>query len=93
MHSKVAYKTNNNMTVLEQFTKVYKQIMKDRTIEEITPDMRLSEDLGLDSLKMIALAMNLEEQCNVSFAIGDINFKTVQQVIDYIEGFKKNGTS
>lgn len=93
MHSKVAYKTNNNMTVLEQFTKVYKQIMKDRTIEEITPDMRLSEDLGLDSLKMIALVMNLEEQCNVSFEIGDINFKTVQQVIDYIEGFKKNGTS
>ena len=81
------------MTLLEQFAKIYKQIMPNSNIDEIEPNMRLSEDLGLDSLKMIALIMNLEEQCNVSFDIGDINLKNVQQVIDYIEGSKKNGNS
>lgn len=79
------------MTLLEQFTKVYKQIMPNSTIDAIKTDMRLSEDLGLDSLKQIALLMNLEEQCNVSFEIDEIKFKTVQDVIDYIEGNSRNG--
>lgn len=81
------------MTVLEQITKVYKQIMPNSTIDELIPEMRLSEDLALDSLKMISLTMNLEQQCNVSFEIGERSIQTVQQLIDYMEHNSVNGNS
>lgn len=81
------------MTALEQITKVYKQIMPGSAVDELTPEMRLSEDLGLDSLKMISLMMNLEQQCSCSFEIGERSFQTVQQFIDSMEHNSVNGNS
>lgn len=58
--------------------------------KKILPDSRLTEDLGLDSLDLIELAIHLEEK----FKIDEIpdeeldNFNTVQDVFEYLD---KNG--
>lgn len=42
-------------------------------IEEITPDLSLKEDLGLDSLGRITLLMELEEQLQIELEESDMN--------------------
>ncbi|SEF95086.1 acyl carrier protein [Caloramator fervidus] len=43
------------------------------------------EDLGLDSLDLVELVMNVEEAFGIEIAEGE-GFKTVKDVVDYIEG-------
>ena len=53
---------------------------------EITMDTRFVEDLGVDSLDMVELIQNLEEEDNVEFDAEDMSeLKTVGEVISYLQ--------
>lgn len=60
---------------------------------EVTPNASLSDDLGMDSLDIAIFSMELEEEFEFEIPDEDIeSFKTVQNIIDYIEGVE-NGWS
>lgn len=54
--------------------------------ENVTPDARLREDLGGDSLEVISLAMAAEEAFDVAIPTAELGkVRTVQDVCDLIE--------
>lgn len=59
--------------------------------EEVTLEARFSEDLGADSLDVVELVMNLEDECGVDIPDDDVGgLKSVGDVVDYITK-RKNG--
>ena len=55
------------------------------TPELITPEKRLVEDLGLDSLDLIELTMNIEDEIATEFPWEEIeSIKTVQELIEFV---------
>ena len=72
-------------TIEEQ---VYEIIQRKLSVnlEQITPEASFTEDLGADSLDTVELAMDLEEQFNITIPEEEQeNLKTVQDAIDYLE--------
>ena len=69
-----------------------KEIIKDtRDIDEskITLDAKLKEDLELDSLDSVELIMSAEEEFGIEIPDEDVmNFKTVNDIVNYIEEHK-----
>lgn len=62
---------------------IAKQLRK--PLAEVTANKKLKEDLNADSLDLVELMMNLEEQYNI--VIGDedlVNLQTIQDVANYI---------
>ena len=51
-------------------------------------ESRLIEDLGMDSIGMMMLSMSIEDEFGVTFD-APVTFKTVQDVLDYLD---KNAT-
>lgn len=52
----------------------------------VTPDARLKEDLGADSLSAVELCMALEEACSIQIADDALpGFHTVGDIIRYLE--------
>lgn len=55
---------------------------------EITPETSLSEDLGFDSLDLVELEMELEEELDISLPEDSLEkIKTVGQVADCVSEF------
>ena len=69
-----------------------KQKLKDTMdIDEskITLDAKLKEDLELDSLDSVELIMSAEEEFGIEIPDEDVmNFKTVNDIVNYIEEHK-----
>ena len=69
-----------------------KEILKDTMdIDEskITLDAKLKEDLELDSLDSVELIMSAEEEFGIEIPDEDVmNFKTVNDIVNYIEEHK-----
>jgi acyl carrier protein len=62
---------------------VAKQLRK--PIETVTPDKNLKEDLAADSLDVVEMMMNLEDQYGITISDEElINLKTIADVADYI---------
>jgi acyl carrier protein len=58
--------------------------------EEIKPTSSFIEDLGADSLDIVELVMQMEEEFEVEIPDEEAeNIKTVQNAIDYITTHKK----
>lgn len=58
--------------------------------EEVKPEAKLNEDLGIDSLAAVELALELENTFDVRIEDEELaKLETVQDVIDIIES-KKN---
>lgn len=58
--------------------------------DRIVPEASLLDQLGADSLDLVELAMNLEDQFGVTIDDADIGqLKTVGDVVAYIEKNKK----
>lgn len=56
-----------------------------RTIEDLTPDATFDKDLGADSLMLLELMRDLEEEFNIEIPDEDQEqVMTVGQAIDYI---------
>lgn len=72
------------MTVFEQLKDVIAQSVPEIDIETVTLDSSLKNDLGLDSLATMMIAMLIEDEFKFSFD-GEINFETVGDLCEYIE--------
>ena len=52
--------------------KIINEILNNKSFcENITPGLRIKEDLGLDSLNMVELIVELEEKFNIEIDEGD----------------------
>ena len=60
--------------------------------ETITPEAKLQEDLGVNSLELAELVFNCEEEFGVSIEEDDYaSFVTVGDVVKYLEANAKAG--
>ena len=74
--------------VLDQIKKILVETM-DIEEEKITLDAKLKDDLNLDSLDSVELIMSAEEEFGIEIHDEDvINFKTVNDIVNYIEEHK-----
>lgn len=72
------------------------EILKEKSFcDNITAELKLNEDLGLDSLNMVELMVELEECFNIEIDESDLDpaaLQTVEQVYalvaKYVEGQK-----
>ena len=72
------------MTVFEQLKELIAQSVPKIDIATVTPESSLKNDLGLDSLATMMIAMLIEDEFNFSFD-GEINFETIGDLCEYIE--------
>lgn len=62
---------------------IAKQLRK--PVAEVTVEKRLKEDLNADSLDLVELMMNLEEQYHITIADDDlVKMQTIGDVVNYI---------
>ncbi len=58
--------------------------------DEVTMEATMQGDLGADSLDLVDLVMNVEEEFGVKVADEDLeNIKTIGDIVDYIEENKE----
>ncbi len=75
-------KKNENLTN-EICAAIAKQLRK--PVTEDTLNIRLKEDLNADSLDLVELMMNLEEQYHITIADEDlVKMQTIGDVVNYI---------
>ena len=56
-------------------------------VDKINENSKIVEDLGVNSIGLVYLAVAVEEEFEVDMANASLeSFKTVQDVIDYIKG-------
>ncbi len=70
------------------FAIVKQVISKELEVEEekITPESRIQEDLGADSLDVMNITMRLEDEFNLRIPDEDLTkISTVQDIVDYIQ--------
>ncbi|MCR4676426.1 MAG: acyl carrier protein [Sphaerochaetaceae bacterium] len=73
------------------FEEVKKVLAKQLRISEdkITMDSRIMEDLGADSLNVLMLLMNMEEDYGIKIPDEALaTFKTVADIVNYLDGAK-----
>ena len=74
--------------VLDQIKEILKDTM-DIDESKITLDAKLKEDLEWDSLDSVELIMSAEEEFGIEIPDEDVmNFKTVNDIVNYIEEHK-----
>lgn len=74
--------------VLDQIKEILKDTM-DIDESKITLDAKLKEELELDSLDSVELIMSAEEEFGIEIPDEDVmNFKTVNDIVNYIEEHK-----
>jgi len=74
--------------MIEKLTKLIKDAMPDVDVSGITPETKLFDDLHFDSLAMMMLSMNIEDEFGITFD-GPVSFVTVKDVLDYLEANAK----
>ena len=70
------------------FTTVKNILVRELEISEdkVTPDARIQEDLGADSLDVMNITMRLEDEFDIKIPDEDITkIQTVQDIVNYIE--------
>ena len=73
------------MDTIERLKKVFKTVKPNVDTDNITDQTLLMQDLGVDSLSMILLALAIEKEFDFRFDTVE-PFKTVGEVVAYIEG-------
>lgn len=54
--------------------------------EEVKPESSFEDDLSADSLDVVELVMNIEEEFGIDIPDEDVTgLRTVQNVVDYVE--------
>ena len=74
--------------MLEKLKELIKTVDSDLDLNNVTLDSRLVEDIHFDSLGVMMLAMAIEDEFNVTFE-EPMDFKTVKDVVNYIEANQK----
>lgn len=70
--------------------KVNEILKKKSFCDEITSELKLREDLGLDSLNMVELMVEIEDKYNIEIEESDLDpaaLQTVSQIYDLIEKY------
>ena len=70
--------------ILNELKTIFKQINPKIDSDKITPDTRLTEDLGLDSLTILLMSFSIEKRFEFKFDVAQ-TFINVGEVIGYIE--------
>ena len=71
--------------MLEQIIEIISRQLS-RETDEITPETNIMEDLGADSLDIVELLMEVEENFGVTVPDEDVpTLKTVKDIVDYVE--------
>lgn len=75
------------MNTFERLVKVFNVVFEGEVdTSAITPDSTLKEDVGINSIGMLYMAMALEEEFGIKFTNEDFTeIKTVANVIECIE--------
>ena len=74
--------------MLERLKKLMQGVNPDVNLDNVTLETKLIEDLHFDSLGMMMFAMAIEDEFGISFD-EPMNFVTVKDVVDFIEGQQK----
>ena len=69
--------------IFEKLLEIFANVIPEVDTEEIKEDSKLVEDLGLNSLTMMLLAVSIEEEYDMKFDELS-NLETVGEVRDYI---------
>ena len=69
--------------IFEKLLEIFANVIPEVDTAEINEDSTLSEDLGLNSLTMMLLAVSIEEEYDMKFDELS-NLETVGEVRDYI---------
>lgn len=76
-------KKDEKQLTAEICTAIAKQLRK--PVAEVTVDKKMKEDLNADSLDLVELMMNLEEQYHITIADDDlVKMQTIGDVVAYI---------
>ena len=75
------------MTTIERLTKVFNAVFEDSVdISTIQPEASLREDIGINSIGLLYMAMAVEEEFGIKFSNEDFaNIQTVADVVTCIE--------
>lgn len=72
--------------IFDRLLKVFRQVMPYADTSRITPESSLILDLHVDSVTLLMLVLGIEDEFGIRFDnMSDSAFKTVQDVISYIE--------
>ena len=72
--------------ILNKLTDVMQMAMPGQDLSGITEDAHLVNDLGLSSVGVLYVVIAIEEFFNIRFDdVGFADFKTLGDVVDYIE--------
>lgn len=70
--------------MVEKLKEIIKNINKDIDLSTVSEQSRLVEDLGLDSMSIMLMAMKIESAFNYTFT-EPVNFVTVKDVCDFLK--------
>ena len=75
------------MTTFERLVKVFNNVFEDEiTPETVKPEADLREDIGINSIGLLYMAMAVEEEFGVKFSNEDfVEIRTVSDVVACIE--------
>ena len=75
------------MSTFERLLKVFKAVFEDEIdVSSLSENANLRDDVGINSIGMLYMAMALEEEFNIKFANEDFQkIQTVSDVISVIE--------
>ncbi len=70
--------------IFEKLVKIFERVMPQVNTKDIVMESKLAEDIGVDSLNMLLLAITVEEEFGIRFE-QDVKFETVKDICDYVE--------
>ena len=75
------------MSIFERLVKVFHAVFEDDVdLSAITPESSLMEDIGMNSIGMLYMAMAVEEEFGIKFKNDDLaGIRTVADVVKLIE--------
>lgn len=74
------------MSTFERLKKIFVKIMPQTDISNITLETSITNDLGVDSLRMVMLAIALEDEFKIQLN-PLVRFTTVGDVIAFIDNY------
>ena len=76
------------MEIFEKLTNIFNIVInRNIDVSKINMESKIVEDLGINSIGLIYLAVAIEEEFGVDMANASLeSFKTIKDVIDYING-------
>ena len=81
----------NREEILTKLKEIFKMVVNNGvSIDDVTPNANIMLDLGVNSIGMLYMAIAIEKEFDVDMNdVTPSTFKTINDVIDYIEKHQK----